>query len=70
MDVPQRNGTEWMRSGRGDIGGTGMGEREMFHSSTWNVPQCKLDVPQHPISRYLPHLARLAQQCGTVSRVG
>jgi hypothetical protein len=61
MDVPQRNGTERMRCDRGDLGGAGVDEREMFHSSTWNVPQCKLDVPRHPISRYLPRLAGVAQ---------
>ncbi len=33
----------------------------MFHSSTWNVPQRTLDVPQHSRSRYLPLLAGLAQ---------
>jgi hypothetical protein len=54
MDVPQRDGTERMICDHGDIGGTGADWCGMFHSSTWNVPQCKLDVPQHPISSYLP----------------
>jgi len=33
----------------------------MFHSSTWNVPQSKLDVPQRSRSCYLPSLPVLAQ---------
>ena len=42
-------------------GGDEMHGLELFHSSTWNVPRRKLDVPRRPCSRYLPPLAQLAR---------